>query len=280
MGWSDFTKDLKKAAWTASGGDVFDALTGKDAAEAAKRAANKAAKAEQKGLAYLQERERLPMDLRDQALRALGLQFGLADSLQGDQEGEQMLSPQSFFERSPIYQQYQAMRPEAEEEIARKYSASGGLNSGNIRSELATSYANLDRQAYQDFTQGLKGFTALQSNAPQIAQSMANIGQTRALGITGAAQAEQAAIGNLANIGLAAATAFSDVRLKENIRQIGEKNGIKFYKWNWNKRAASELGLTGSSTGVIAQEVKKIIPEAVREYGGFLTVDYDMIGAR
>lgn len=70
---------------------------------------------------------------------------------------------------------------------------------------------------------------------------------------------------------------FSDPSLKTNVKRIGSKNGFKTYSWDWNK-LASKLGLTGSSVGVMADEVQAIKPEAVTIDRGFMKVNYNMIG--
>ena len=66
--------------------------------------------------------------------------------------------------------------------------------------------------------------------------------------------------------------------LKENIELIGTKNGFNIYTWDWNELANEELGLTGSSEGVMADEVNEVMPEAVEYKDGFMHVNYSMIG--
>ena len=75
-------------------------------------------------------------------------------------------------------------------------------------------------------------------------------------------------------------SAFSDARLKDDITPTGETlGGFPVYRWVWNK-AASALGLSGSATGVIAQEVEAHRPEAVSaDESGFLKVDYAALSA-
>lgn len=79
-----------------------------------------------------------------------------------------------------------------------------------------------------------------------------------------------------AGIGTAIA-AFSDIRLKKDIVKIGQtEKGINLYTWTWN-----EIGrrLTGrlKGIGVIAQEIREIIPEAVTVDQGWLRVDYNKV---
>ena len=55
----------------------------------------------------------------------------------------------------------------------------------------------------------------------------------------------------------------SDERLKENIKLIGtSENGHNVYTWEWNNKA-KELGVNNPTIGVIAQEDKKYMTEAV-----------------
>lgn len=69
----------------------------------------------------------------------------------------------------------------------------------------------------------------------------------------------------------------SDRRLKTAIRKIGTlTNGLGLYRWRWNDEAA-EIGLTGNASGVIAQEVQKILPQAVSTLDGYLAVDYGQV---
>jgi hypothetical protein len=64
---------------------------------------------------------------------------------------------------------------------------------------------------------------------------------------------------------------WSDRRLKTNIKLIGKyKNGINKYSWTY---------LWGvDATGAMADEVEKLIPEAVTEHFGFKAVNYALLG--
>ncbi len=76
----------------------------------------------------------------------------------------------------------------------------------------------------------------------------------------------------LATAGALAGLAFSDKRLKENLKKVGSlDNGLKVYVGNYKK----ETGLdTTPQLFLLAQEVKKKHPEAVSEKLGALAVDY------
>ena len=72
-------------------------------------------------------------------------------------------------------------------------------------------------------------------------------------------------------------TAFftSDKRLKNNIIKIDNSNNVIYslngYTYDWDEKS----GKSGEGVGVIAQEVKELIPSAVRENeDGYLSVDY------
>jgi hypothetical protein len=64
---------------------------------------------------------------------------------------------------------------------------------------------------------------------------------------------------------------YSDKRLKKNIKLIGKyKNGLNKYSWDyvWNEKG----------TGVMADEVEKVMPEAVRLINGYKAVNYALLG--
>ena len=61
---------------------------------------------------------------------------------------------------------------------------------------------------------------------------------------------------------------FSDERLKENIKKVGETNdGQPIYRYNYKGDGRTQIGL-------LAQDVEKDHPEAVGLAGGYKTVDY------
>jgi hypothetical protein len=61
----------------------------------------------------------------------------------------------------------------------------------------------------------------------------------------------------------------SDRNMKENIRMIGDLNGVlPIYEYNYNGEDRTRIGL-------MAQDVEKIVPNAVVDFGKFKAVNYD-----
>lgn len=71
--------------------------------------------------------------------------------------------------------------------------------------------------------------------------------------------------------------ASSDVRLKESIKKVGElANGIGVYTWKWTKEAIEAGKSSHMLKGVLAQEVRKQVPEAVAiDNDGYMMVNYN-----
>ena len=72
-------------------------------------------------------------------------------------------------------------------------------------------------------------------------------------------------------LGSGLGSAFSDERLKTNIKRIGTHPvgvGIYEYDYIWGG---------GKQVGVMAQELEKVRPDAVFEVNGFKAVNYDRI---
>ncbi len=84
-------------------------------------------------------------------------------------------------------------------------------------------------------------------------------------------------LGSLLGTGIGAYAALSDERVKTNVKQIGVlNNGIKLYTFEY-KDAYKMFG-TGTQVGCIAQDVEKIMPEAVGETAdGIKYVNYSMV---
>lgn len=85
-------------------------------------------------------------------------------------------------------------------------------------------------------------------------------------------QSQNAGLMGMLGFGLQAAPLlFSDRRLKEDIKRVGETDeglGIFTYKYK---------GHPTTHMGVMAQDVQKVKPDAVKKVGGYLAVDYGAI---
>ncbi len=101
-------------------------------------------------------------------------------------------------------------------------------------------------------------------------QQMAN--QNNLIGYQAQQQANNAMTGGLFGLGSAAIMKYSDRRLKKNATIIGKlKNGLNIYSFNyiWENGA--------KQFGVMADEVRKVLPHAVHRRDGFDMVDYSEV---
>lgn len=115
----------------------------------------------------------------------------------------------------------------------------------------------------------------LANQAVSTAQGQSN--QVNSFNVQNNAQ-KNSSLGNLASIlgttAGAAAMMMSDKNVKENIVPIGKLYGYNWYEFTYKEN----LGLPkGKQIGVIAQEVEKINPEAVKTINGIKHVDYSKL---
>lgn len=243
---------------------------GNDSADASRDAANISAAAQMKALDYLKETEAVPQELREGALTRLGGLYEL-----NNQGSQQQLINQA--KNSPLYSAIMGGQQAGEEAILRNQAATGGLRSGASSGALTDYASQLQNQAlltsYNDQLQGLQRLAGLGSNTNAIAQQIGNIGATQAAGITAGANAQQQATGTGINTILGGLGLFmSDVRLKDNVKKVGNKNGVNIYRWVWNK-AAEKFNLSGDGFGPLAQELELKYPDMIIENGGYKGVD-------
>ncbi|EKO3523266.1 tail fiber domain-containing protein [Vibrio fluvialis] len=155
-----------------------------------------------------------------------------------------------------------------------------GASSANVLSNVANEqYGNL----YNYFNalgalsgQGIQGSSGLGSFGGDTISGMA--GTLSGIGngaLNAAAQQTQRGTG-LLSAGIGLLSAFSDIRLKKNVKATGEytKLGNEIYTWDWNEKA-ERLGLVGSGRGVIADHAEQVTPAAVStDKSGYKVVDY------
>jgi hypothetical protein len=164
--------------------------------------------------------------------------------------------------------------------VAQNAQMTGGLRTGTANENFAQNNQNVLMSLVQQMLQGKQGIaqagygaTDAYTNAMQ--NITAGVGATRGqianVDINKAAQRGNQ-IGGLAQAG-ASIYGASDIALKTNIVQDGVKNGLNWYRWDWNK-LAEDIGLTGSEEGHIAQEVQAVRPDLVTTQDGYLAVNY------
>jgi len=93
--------------------------------------------------------------------------------------------------------------------------------------------------------------------------------------------ASSAGFGNFLGTGIAVGAklgVFSDIRVKQNITQVGRlDNGIPLYTFEYKPQFRDECG-HGFRIGVMAQDVEKVIPDAVSVHAnGYKMVDYGKV---
>lgn len=145
-----------------------------------------------------------------------------------------------------------------------------GTQAGNL-ANLLTGYGGTNAQLIQQLANALAG------SGQQAA------GQAAGLSSIPGTQQSQGIIGNIANaaggIGTAI-TAFSDIRMKENIQHLGTltDSGANLYSWDWKPEYRDLVG-ADKGAGVIAQEIMESNPGAVSvdESTGFYQVDYSKV---
>ncbi len=248
---------------------------------------------EQQALNYLISSDKLPRQLRESALKKLGGAYGVEGGTGSQQD---MINSAK---NSPLYNAIMGTQKSGEEAIMRNASATGGLRSGNVQSNMYDYNVQLGNKAllesYNEQMTGLSGLAGLGSNANTVANTMMGISgnitnrdNTAALQATALRQESndesQQSINNWMGVGkfgldLYNSGIFSDIRLKSNIKQLRVAKGHNWYSWVWNK-AANKLGLKGRSEGVIADEIKLTNPDCVGSRFGYLTVNYTKLGLR
>lgn len=102
------------------------------------------------------------------------------------------------------------------------------------------------------------------------------------LHIAGVAYASEGLVSD-GYISSAATSTSSDIRLKDNISEIGSKTALNWLlmlkpkSWTWNDKA----GIKGQSMGFVAQDVEGILPQMIRKRrdNGYLSLDYTQLHA-
>lgn len=163
-------------------------------------------------------------------------------------------------------------------------------NQQNIQSGLAQQGFGMGQQiANQQWQQGLAQqllnqqlLSNAQNQYTNFTGAPANTLNTMLASVGGAnmgqqTQTQQQNPGLLGTLGSIAGIlgSFSDIRLKKNIKPLGEIGGVKFYSWDWNEDGEKVALPSQPKMGVIADELALTHPQHVmRGDDGYLRVNY------
>lgn len=190
-------------------------------------------------------------DARSQAVLA-GQQYGSTAQQQALQRRNQGISEYDAQRNAPL-NEYIAMTSGVQVQNPQ-------FSSQDYQGTQPVDYAGLVNQNYQN---QMSQYNAKQASSNNLMSGLFGLGGQAAGGFLGS-QAGSAALAGL----------FSDARLKENIKHIGEENGFPIYEFSYINIPEKTY------IGVLAQDVEKTMPEAVSESEGFKKVNYDMIGVK
>lgn len=247
-------------AFEGAGDFIEGKILGGDAADAAEDAAERQAVAGGQALALNKEQF-------DQTRTDLSPFRDFGSSAISDLSGA-IEDPSQRVLNNPFFT---ALANQQEQRTLASAAARGKVGSGGTNDDLQRNLLLLGNQfAQQDISNlqnqvntGLNAATQTgafgQQSSAAAGGILGNIANAQAAGAVGAANAQQQATSNILGIG---ALAFSDIRLKENIRFSHKENGIRMYNWDWKKSAQSIVG-NQKTTGPIAQELKKTHPDLV-----------------
>ena len=201
--------------------------------------------------------------------KGVGSNNAIADLLGvGGDPAKQQGAFQNFLNSSG----YQFQLGQGQRAITSSNAARGLLNSGSALKGLSKFGQNLGSSYFQNYL-GQLG-------------SVADRGVSAAGTVSGAGQTSSSE--SSSNDGLLSGVGgliggiggfFSDERLKKNMRHFAtDKNGIRYFDWEWNEKAKKELGLEGKAAGVSAHELRGTKWEkALGERDGYMTVKYWML---
>jgi len=243
------------------GESLQDSLLGDPAGDAAKAQiaqANKANNLQRRQFNTLREDAAPLRELRNENLSGINRLLGLEGS-----------ADNSAFFKSPEFQNVNKAassvangeRGPVRDALLKRAGSLAGGESGNFTNRLFT-LAGIGADGLNSTNSQLQG------NINNQAQLLNDVGQSAAEGIIGQANNNR----DLAATGLSALLAFSDPRLKTNIKKVGEiDSGLGWYTWDWKNP------IDQPSEGVMATEVKDLIPDAVHMINGYMAVDMGMV---
>lgn len=146
----------------------------------------------------------------------------------------------------------------------------GMRNSGAALKSLVQFNDGLQRSAINDYVQKLLGLSGVGFNAGNALTSAGQISNSQSTGTS--TSKTSPGIASFLGQAAAGAASMSDRRLKTDIKKVGQlDNGLNVYTFKY-------LGGKTTYTGVMADEVKDILPEALGPtVNGYASVDYSKI---
>lgn len=149
--------------------------------------------------------------------------------------------------------------------------ASGLLRSGSTAKALQSFGDTIQNQYANNYMSNLFNKANLGFQAGNLVSGAGQFSQSQSQSQGTSSGSSKPGIGKFLGT-IAAGAAASDRRLKKNIFKIGKlSNGLSLYQYRYINDA-------GPFIGVMADEVEKIMPEALGPIiDGYKTVDYDMI---
>lgn len=159
----------------------------------------------------------------------------------------------------------------------RALSAAGMIPGLNNAATGALDYLNNAGQGNQQQAQSELNARILQDQQAQTADLSAiqdylalTSGVGSAFGVQSSTSRQNPGLLGMLGLGLQAAPLMlSDARLKEDIKRVGETDeGLGVYQYRYKAGGPTHIGL-------MAQEVIRTKPEAVKNVGGYLAVDYE-----
>lgn len=252
-------------------GDIFGGGdTAEDAANAQTRSNDKSIAAQKEALATA--RADLAPYRNAGASTITGLQSLITDPN----------AQKSYIQNNPFYQ---SLAQDATDKLYANSAAKGKLGSGGTLKALQNSLLLLGSDLLnQNITQrqnlvntgesaAAGSGTASQATANNLTSLYTNQGNIDAANSNAQNNSTLNGISNLANLG-ASIYSLSDIRFKHDVERVGSlSNGLPVYRFKYN-------GDDEERIGVMAQDVERVIPEAVIEQNGVKYVNLEAACSR
>lgn len=165
---------------------------------------------------------------------------------------------------------YDFEKDRGESAIMTMLGSKGMRNSGAALKQLVSFNDGLQRSSINNYLDRLLGLTGVGFNAGNALTSAGQVSNSQSTGTSTSKNSN--GIGSFLGQMAAGAASMSDRRLKTDIQKVGQlDNGLNVYTFKY-------LGGKNTYTGVMADEVAEIMPEALGPtVDGYQSVDYSKI---